>query len=631
MLDSPAVSPTSSPLKPNRRGASGGFRLRQAACPLPHALPPKVGLPPINRQTTRPGTLLLSGILAALVLGAGWWPGTTLAEEPGVRFGSRSQPMRVVWVHREIRALVYPLPNEGYHHIVRRVLRDPSMVDQVIALNRNNPVQPERPVHIPLGWLTPSLIGQALRAIYPEDDLTEKGWEHRVSDPLESLTQLTLIYTGSLDKMASLARFNRLKDPDRLRLGEVVTIPLRWIPPELGFQPQVKPPLKLDAAPQDGRFFAVYTLRPDETLYSSVILRFTDRERADEVNRLAKKLLKLNGLKNSQAVRAGTSLRIPLEWLSEEYLTQAPSVSKPPPFIPPPIIPPSPPGRRGRLHVIVDPGHGGVDTGAVYGSVKKGDRVYEDDMVYDIALRLRLILEKNGHKVYLTLKDPDTPAPVSRLSPQPDKDEMVLVNPPYKVDKVDIGVNMRVYLIESIYRKLRKQGVRSTDILLISIHGDALTPSMRGAMVYYPDHRLRHQDFGPQGRVYRLRSEAVPASIRFNEPDNRHAGGLGGQFAQMVVKGLQKAKGAVTGRKPVRSYYYRKGKRTLPAVLRYSRVPTSVLVEVANLNNIHDRRALLLANTRQQIAGGLALAVQMHQQSNRKPKAILASDRRPSP
>ena len=49
-------------------------------------------------------------------------------------------------------------------------------------------------------------------------------------------------------------------------------------------------------------------------------------------------------------------------------------------------------------------------------------------------------------------------------------------------------------------------------------------------------------------------------------------------------------------------YLYRKGRKTLPAVLRYSKVPTSVLVEIANLNNKHDRRSLLESKTRQQIA-----------------------------
>jgi N-acetylmuramoyl-L-alanine amidase len=59
----------------------------------------------------------------------------------------------------------------------------------------------------------------------------------------------------------------------------------------------------------------------------------------------------------------------------------------------------------------------------------------------------------------------------------------------------------------------------------------------------------------------------------------------------------------------VRPYYYRNGERTLPGVLRYSTVPTSVLVEVANLNNRADRMAMLSADSRQRVARALATAL----------------------
>ena len=62
----------------------------------------------------------------------------------------------------------------------------------------------------------------------------------------------------------------------------------------------------------------------------------------------------------------------------------------------------------------------------------------------------------------------------------------------------------------------------------------------------------------------------------------------------------------------VRGYLYRKGKKTLPAVLRYSKVPTSVLVEIANLNNRLDRRDLLKSKTRQKIAKAITNSVTAH-------------------
>ena len=62
----------------------------------------------------------------------------------------------------------------------------------------------------------------------------------------------------------------------------------------------------------------------------------------------------------------------------------------------------------------------------------------------------------------------------------------------------------------------------------------------------------------------------------------------------------------------MRGYLYRKGRKTLPAVLRYSKVPTSVLLEVANLNNKRDRRNLLKSKVRQQMATAIARAVKVH-------------------
>ena len=47
-------------------------------------------------------------------------------------------------------------------------------------------------------------------------------------------------------------------------------------------------------------------------------------------------------------------------------------------------------------------------------------------------------------------------------------------------------------------------------------------------------------------------------------------------------------------------------------MLRYSMVPTSVLVEIANLNNRLDRRDLLKSKTRQKIAKAITNSVTTH-------------------
>ena len=114
---------------------------------------------------------------------------------------------------------------------------------------------------------------------------------HRVAYASENLIQLAEAFTGSKARFQALAKLNKLSNPDLLRIGTELVFPLEWIPEELNLRPLgVKAPLTLERDPATRRHYAVYTIRKNETLYSSVILRFTDREFADEVRRLAEAL-----------------------------------------------------------------------------------------------------------------------------------------------------------------------------------------------------------------------------------------------------------------------------------------------------------------------------------------------------
>ena len=583
--------------------------------------------------------MALMGVFLIAVLG---WPtpaGATDFGDPGAR-------MRVYWFNGQLMVGVYPRANEGYIQLARRVMEEPSEYKGIVALNRKNPVMVGRPVNFPIAQVKAVLRGQALRALYPDDEMTERGWSHHVTDPLESLIQLAEAYTGSKGRFVELARYNRLKNPNVLRLGTEIVIPLHWIPESLGFRPKgLRKPLKLERDEKSGRLYAAYKVVAGDTLYS-LLLRFTDRERADELNRMSGLLLRINGLSGEGRILAGRPMRIPLEWISEEHLiAQAGGKSRKPAErkvtarrVPEPVAPrekpaPSSPALRppaparpktlagtDTLHVIVDAGHGGSDPGAVYGKAGKPDHVFEHEVVYDIAQRLTALLKRQGFRVYPTLDDPANPTPNNTLSVKALGREEVRVTPPYRIASAKVGVNMRIYFINALYRRLtRKMGVSPDNVVLLSIHGDALAPTLRGAMVYYPDRRLRAREFQPRGRVYRIRQEAVPGLLHFRIADNRVAEEMSRDFAGTIAGAFKERRLGVSRRKPVRSYYYREGERTLPGVLRYSHVPTSVLVEVANLNNTADRRAMLQARSRQKVAAGLATALQRLRAERVKP------------
>ncbi len=546
-------------------------------------------------------------------------PGVAALADP-VDFGTAQARMRVYWLNGKLRVGVYPQPNEGYIQIARRVMAKPDDYAQIAALNRKQAVITGRPVVFPITTLQPPLWSAALHAMYPEDELTERGWAHTVTDPLESLIQLAEAYTGSKRYFRQLARYNRIRDPDVLRIGDEVVVPLTWIPDDLGFRPvAVALPLTLEKDRASGRLYARYVVAPDDTLYS-LLLRFTDREVAEEINRMAGLLVKLNRLRDEEALRVGMPLRIPLEWLSEDYLVAGqvaaahiePPEPAPPKRLAPNQVVPSPRPRRAfeRMHVILDPGHGGADPGAVYGRRGAADHICEHEVVYDVAARLRALLDAKGYAVHSTVRDPKHSYPMARLSVANLGPEVVTVNPPYPMDSSHVAINMRVLLINSLYRQLTdKEGVSPDHVMLLSIHGDALAPTVRGAMVYYPDHRLRVHEFSPRGRVYRTRQEAALRSVLFRPEDNRSAEELSRSFGQQVLAAFQGRKLGISHRKAVRPYYYRDGERTLPGVLRYSLVPTSVLVEVANLNNRTDRLAMLEPDSRQRVAHALADAI----------------------
>ena len=549
--------------------------------------------------------------LTWLVASAFWLAGA-VGNVHGAENQASTELESIYWYQGKIIASVVPRANEGYIQLSRRILADPARYPQLAKFNKQRTIQRNRAVHVPLPWLRASLRGIGLRKLYPDDDLTERGWAHRVTDPLENLIQLTESYTGSKARFKELAAYNNLRNPNVLRLSTQITIPLHWIPEALGFGPSaLKKPLKLEKDGASGKYFARYKVARNDTLYS-LIIRFTDRERAAEINRMSKNLAYLNKVDSPNRVRAGRVLRIPLEWISEEFILNRLK----PGLKPPKPAPVKNPVAAQPLHVIVDPGHGGTDPGAVYGSRKKGNLVYEHEVVFDIALRLEKRLRTMGHQVYRTISDAGQDQPRADISIKALGGERVRVTPPYRMDSANIAVNMRVFLINAIYKNLvRKGGVASENILLISIHGDALAPTLRGAMVYFPDHRLRGNEFGPGGRVYRIRQEAVQGLIRFKPAQNRTAHTMSKRFAALVIKYLRNQGAAISPRKPVRSYYYRDGERTLPAVLRYSLVPTSVLVEVANLNNTRDRQDMLKGAVRERVATGIGSAIAAYHRS----------------
>ena len=560
---------------------------------------------------------------------------------------SETAKMLVGWNGKRLVVKLKPLVGEGGYSLARRVLLSNfRSLKTIRKYSKTRRLYRNRFITFPFKVINGNIRSSALKAVFFKDKAGIGYWKHRVTFAWETTSMIAGLFTKEGIKAGHLVRYNKMRNKGNiLKKGDVIKIPWKWISPELSLrQVSLKPPLKLK---QDklGKLYAHYQMKPGETLYSSVVIRFTGRLLNDEVNQVANKLLKLNNISDAKLIQSRQKIRIPLEWLSEEFLVsqtndvfsrktsvkktkkkktkkirsskvavskkkhkQGKSIQK--------AVAQKTKSKRKKnvhkIHVILDSGHGGRDPGASAGSRKNNDIIYEDEVVYDISKRMSKLFKKQGIIVHPTLADPNQKQPIRYLSRSNDRDEHLLVTPRYLTRNARIGVNMRVYLVNHIFKQLRKKKVPSENILFISLHGDALHSSLSGAMVYFPDSRLRRGRFNLSSKIYRKRKE-YSTKLTFNPRDNKYSEKLSKSFGKVIINQFRKLN-LRTHRvsSAVRGYLYRKGKKTLPAVLRYSKVPTSVLVEIANLNNRLDRRDLLKSKTRQQIAKAIINSVTAH-------------------
>lgn len=498
-----------------------------------------------------------------------------------------------------------PQKGEGLYAFTRRLCGDEKWAQQIVVANGGTQMlhTGER-YRVPLSLLANELQVRAVRALFPTDKGQADGWRHeaRGVGPLqrESIWQLSLWFTGTGENFRAIREYNEFLDDDVPR-GAAVVIPSELLLPAFrAVLPVPETPYHLDYVKDATGEYAVYRLRPGEALYSSVVVRFTGRVYANDVNAFAAELARLNDIPDVTDIRIGHRIRIPFDELLPEFLpaghpkrveyeaslrasTQFSNQVKAK-------------GLAG-ITVILDPGHGGQDSGATMGGV------WESTHVYDIAMRVKRLLDSHtAAGVVVTTRDgaawrihDSDVLPFSR-------GHAVLTTPPYPITDARVGVNLRWYLANSVYRRVSSHS-DPQKVVFLSIHADSLHPSLRGAMAYLPAADLVGGSFGKSGGVYASRKEVQEAqTVSFSRDQRVESEGLSRELAKQIIAAFSGLDLPVHPFKPVRDKIVRNNGTWVPAVLRYNGIPAKILLEVCNLANEQDRKLVQTRAYRQKVA-----------------------------
>jgi len=477
-------------------------------------------------------------------------------------------------------------------------------------------------IRVPVARLRPELRSIALRNLFPLDRHEGQDWIHVARSGAlptydEGLWQVAEWFTGDGETFGRLMAANGLSSPE-LREGQELRVPAEILHPAFRARPRSDDGALEYGSDADGSF-AAYRLKRGEALYSAVVLRFTGRTAADDVQETAEQLLARSALADARDIPVASEIKIPLDLLEPEHLPpdhpRRRAVEQKRAEMNAALAEQPVAGTRGGLQgvvVIIDPGHGGVDLGTL------NHGIWEHDYVYDVACRLKFALEtETAARVVMTLEDRETgclPSTADRLVAN--KQGTILTSPTFLATKngdSEIGVNLRWYLANSVYRQAVAGGAGEDRVVFLSLHADSRHPGLRGLMVYVPGADLRAKTHGSTSSTYgKFKEVREQPTIRFTKNERVRSEAVSRKLAQSIVTSFRRSGLPVQPYQPVRDKVLRGKQKWLPAVLRGNAVPAKVLVEILNLANAEDARLLAEARRREQVARSLQAALFDH-------------------
>jgi len=561
-----------------------------------------------------------------------------------------------------IEVAVQPHRGDAWTRLAKRVTGDAANWEDIASLNQSDDqLDREQEILVPFALLRPNLQREIIATLFPKDRLTADGWRHVVVGSRgvegESLWNIAEWLTGD-GANYSLVRKANPGQGLSTRKGDVILIPKRLLTPAFGGSVEgenapktaaavrqleddstqrssadanvqeaaadaAQPALTYDSIAAEP--YAVYRLQKGEALYSSVAIRFTGRVYAKDVNDVLDRIVKFNAIEDVARLPVGYAVRIPMDLLLPEFkpegdptriaqeTTRRESAKA---------------AKRARatglagVHVILDAGHGGRDVGTEH------DDVWESTYVYDVTCRLKRLLEKQtAAQVSMTTKSKSNGFTITDDDVLDGaQDHFVMTTPKYLLDDAIVGVNLRWYLANSLFRRTLSNGAEREKVIFISIHADSLHPSLRGAMAYIPGASYTAGTFQKSGKIYLAHAEVRERPKVFHSRhDALTAEGLSRGLAESVITSFEHSGLKVHPFAPVRDNVVRGGHEWVPAVIRYNEIPTRLLLEICNLGNDTDRALIQTRRYRQQLAEAVYQGIVDFYAQTRTPNAIASA------
>ncbi len=500
---------------------------------------------------------------------------------------------------------------DDFAAVARRIGGDAGLADALRAANSAVPRTAGPTITVPWPMIRAEYRYLALRAIFPADCFRDGAWEHRPGQGrlaafAEGLWQVAAWFTGQGERWQEVARANGLTGPLLPGDGRPVRIPEALLTPL--FRPVAEGPAGLRYGEDAKGAFAERALGRGETLYSGIVIRFTDLTRPDDVNGAAEIIRERSGVTDVRKMEVGQKVRIPLDLLATLYLPEndprrvlarlhEAEIAG--------LAPATEAVALEGVHVLLDAGHGGEDVGAQHG------RVWESDYVYDVACRIQRLLRKDtAATVHMLVRDEQYGCRVFDRKRLPrNRREVVDTHPPHQIRRgaTGVAVNLRWYLANAEFRELtRKEGVAPEKVVFISLHADSLHSAMRGSTIYIPGERRRGALCGETSPAYEpYREWRLAPEVSFSRGDRLRDEAISRRLAGALLAGLREQRLPVHEDQPIRDQIVRgrSAKRAwLPAVLRGNLIPAKVLLETVNLGNHDDARILEDPAGRERIA-----------------------------